>query len=122
MNHIKLLFWVDLSHMSKHNITYMHSACMSGRWFMDIMTLDCTLQRALWSCADVMICQLSFTVNKPNKTSHLSSTYMQCIQSIVEILFTRGTLGKKFRIWMYRSINKSTWLWLHLGQASWILQ
>lgn len=95
MNHIMHLFWVDLSHVIKHSIAYMHSACMSGMWLMEIMTLDCTLQKTLWWCADVMISQLSVTINKLNKLSHLSiadSIYMQCIPSVVYILSITGSL------------------------------
>lgn len=75
---------------------YIHAFSMHVRDVVDdMMTLVCTLQRALWSCADVMICHFSFTVNTTNHLSSAYSIYMQFILSIVEILSTRWAVGKK---------------------------
>lgn len=78
MNHNRHLFGVDFSHMIKH---YIHSFSMHVRDVVDGYN-DTRLyftKRALWSCADVMISQLSFTINKLNKSSHLSIAYSSIV-------------------------------------------
>lgn len=114
MNPIKHLFAVDFFYIIKHSITYMHSAYMSGMWLMNIMTLDCTLQRALGSYTDVVTSYLY-------KQAEQVKPFKHCVEHAA---YTRHCAGfflyqrifRKFSIQMYRIINISMQLWTHMGR------
>lgn len=69
-----------------------------------------TRQRALRSCADVMISQLSFTINKLNKANHLSIAY----SSTVYFMSIRGSLCRQEVVYNL-DVQKYKYILLALG-------